>query len=217
MHNVGLIETIRTRQGRFPWLPRHLARLNASMSALQLQASPQQVLPMVEAAGGAGDRVVRVEVRNGKMELNTRQVTVVERPRVVISSVPHVPYRYKTTDRDPFGRALAYARRGGADDALLVTKDGQVAEGTTWNLFWWEGERLCTPSADLGILPGIGRARVMELAGADEVVAPVAALEGRSAFLVNAVRGVVEIGTLEGRAVPSDPRTAELSAAFWPD
>jgi len=57
----------------------------------------------------------------------------------------------------------------------------------------------------------------MELAEVTEVRAPVAALAGRSLFLVNAVRGIVEIGRFEGEPVPRDQRTAELSAAFWPD
>jgi branched-subunit amino acid aminotransferase/4-amino-4-deoxychorismate lyase len=112
---------------------------------------------------------------------------------------------------------VAEARRGGADDALLVTEAGYVAEGTTWSLFWWEGDRLCTPALDLGILPGVGRARVMELAPAAEVRVTLAAFAGRSLFLVNAVRGIVPIGSFRGRDVPLDARTAELSHRFWPD
>ena len=67
------------------------------------------------------------------------------------------------------------------------------------------------------MLPGIGRGRVMELRSVQEVRATASELVGRSLFLVNAVRGIVEIGTFERRVVPNDPRTAELSSAFWPD
>jgi hypothetical protein len=35
--------------------------------------------------------------------------------------------------------------------------------------------------------------------------------------LVNAVRGIVPIGSFRGRDVPLDARTAELSHRFWPD
>jgi branched-subunit amino acid aminotransferase/4-amino-4-deoxychorismate lyase len=72
---------------------------------------------------------------------------------------------------------------------------------------------LCTPAQDLGILPGIGRTRVMELTAVSEARAPVTALHRRSLFLVNAVRGVVEIADFEGRPVPRDRRSAELAAA----
>ncbi|HEV2671577.1 MAG TPA: aminotransferase class IV, partial [Gemmatimonadales bacterium] len=136
---------------------------------------------------------------------------------VVVSHEIHRPYPHKTTQREPFGRALVGAHRAGASDAVLVTAAGFVAEGTAWSLFWWDNGTLCTPAADLGILPGVGRQRVMELAPVREEQLPPAALTGRSLFLVNSVRGIVEIGEFNGHAVPSDPRTAELSASFWPD
>src|SRR6266566_4590183 len=103
------------------------------------------------------------------------------------------------------------------DNAPRVTAKGSVAEGTAWNLFWWDGPVLCTPAAELGILPGLGRSRVMELTTVREDQVPVAALAGRSLFLVNAVRGIVAIDSLQGLRGPRDPRTAELSSSFWPD
>jgi len=138
-------------------------------------------------------------------------------PVVIVATEPHAPYPHKTTERGVFDRAVAEARSGGADDALLVTGAGYVAEGTTWSLFWWEGDRLCTPALDLGILPGVGRARVMEVAPVAEVRVTLAAFAARSLFLVNAVRGIVPIGSFRGRDVPLDARTAELSHGFWPD
>ena len=129
----------------------------------------------------------------------------------------HHPYPHKTTRREQFGRASANARRAGVNDALLVTADGLVAEGTAWNLFWWENGDLCTPAAELGILPGLGRRRIMELTAVKEERVPVAALAGRSLFLVNAVRGIVEIAAFAGEPVRRDRRTSALSSAFWPD
>jgi len=57
----------------------------------------------------------------------------------------------------------------------------------------------------------------MELADATERQVPVAGLVGRSLFLVNAVRGIVEIAGFEGAPVRRDPRTTELAQRFWPD
>jgi len=215
---TGLIETMRARGGRIPWLERHLTRLRESLAGLDLAAPPDDLAPLLRAAAGWRDQVVRLEVRAGRAEITTRPVAANGSMGVVVAAEPHAPYPHKTTAREQFGRAFAAARRTGADDALLVTREGHVAEGTAWSLFWWDGgNRLCTPAADLGILPGIGRARVMELADAQEVRVPVSALAGCSLFLVNAVRGIVEIGTLQGKAVPKDARTAELSRGFWPD
>jgi branched-subunit amino acid aminotransferase/4-amino-4-deoxychorismate lyase len=168
-------------------------------------------------AAGPGDRVVRLQLRDGQAEISTRAVNAEQSVAVVVSLEVHVSYPFKTTERAVFGRALAGARRLGADDALLLTAAGDVAEGTAWSLFWWEGTTLCTPAISLGILPGIGRRRVMELREVREVQLGIEALNDRSLFLVNAVRGIATIGMLQGRVVPSDRRTAELSSDFWPD
>jgi branched-subunit amino acid aminotransferase/4-amino-4-deoxychorismate lyase len=216
----GLIETMRVRGGRLPLLERHLARLGRSLAALGRPTPSGDLVALARAAaspGGGTDHVVRLAVLDGVPAVTTRDVPPATPPRVMVATEPHAPYPHKTTERGVFDRALAEARAQGADDALLVTAAGYVAEGTTWSLFWWEGNRLCTPALDLGILPGVGRARVMELAEVAEVRVTVAAFGGRSLFLVNAVRGIVPIGSFRGRDVPLDARTAELSHRFWPD
>ena len=214
---LALIETIRAREGRLPWLERHLARLRASSAALGLPPPPDDLSDLLRRIGGSGDRVVRLELRDGRPEITTRDASPWRSPAIVVSDEVHRSYPNKTTQRGPFGRALANAKRSGADDALLFTAQGEIAEGTAWNLFWWDGDTLCTPAADLGILPGIARGRIMELAEAQEVRAPVTGLAGRSLFLANAVQGIVELGAFERNRVPRHPRTAQLSAAFWPD
>jgi branched-subunit amino acid aminotransferase/4-amino-4-deoxychorismate lyase len=215
----GLIETMRARDGRIPLLEAHLARLQASLAALGLPAPAADLRALARAAAATGNRVVRLEVRDGRPSVTTHDVPSGTPPAVIVAVEPHASYVHKTTDRAVFDRALAEARRAGADDALLVTRAGYVAEGTTWTLFWWEGagDRLCTPSLDLGILPGVGRARVMQLARVEEVQVRVAELAALSYFLVNAVRGIVPISAFRGREVSLHARTAELSQRFWPD
>lgn len=214
---LGLIETIRARGGRLPWLSRHLERLHSSIAALGLAPPSSDLADFLRASIGQGDRIVRLELRDGHAEITTRDIHHRGPIAIVVSDELHRAYPHKTTCREQFGRALSRARRTGADDALLVTATGFVAEGTAWNLFWWDGDTLCTPAADLGILAGVGRRRVVELETVREEQAPAEALRGRSLFLVNSVRGIVEIGSFEGSYVPPDRRTAELSSVFWPD
>ena len=214
---IGLIETMRVREGRVPWLARHLARLQASLAALSAPEPQGDLADLVRLAVGFGDRVVRLRLTDGHTEIETRDVNTDRAISVVVAGEVHQPYPHKTTSREQFGRALANARRNGAQDAVLVTADGFVAEGTAWNLFWWNDGTLCTPAADLGILPGLGRRRIMELTEVKEERVPVAALAGRSLFIANAVRGIVEVGVFDGAPVPREPRTAELSFGFWPD
>jgi branched-subunit amino acid aminotransferase/4-amino-4-deoxychorismate lyase len=213
----GLIETMRARGGRLPFLERHLARLRHSVAELGFDAPAGDVAELARTALGGEDGMVRIEVRDGRAAVTRGLMPSVDPPSVIIAAAPHAPYPHKTTARARFEEAHAEAHEAGADDALLVTASGHVAEGTAWSLFWWDGDELCTPAADLGILPGVGRARVMELAKVAEVRVTVASFAGRSLFLVNAVRGIVPIGSFRGRDVPLDARTAELSHRFWPD
>lgn len=217
MATAGLIETIRVRAGRFPFLARHLERLERSRRALGLPSLTRDPEPMVRPFEGVGDGVVRLEVQRGQPFVTVRDLSSDAPPRVIVATSVHTPYPHKTTERDAFDAAVQEVRATGADDALLLTSEGFVAEGTVWAVCWWEGERLRAPALALGILPGVGRARVAELQPVEEGRFTVADLAGRSLFLVNAVRGIVPIASLDGREVPQDQRTAALSRRFWPD
>jgi branched-chain amino acid aminotransferase len=64
------------------------------------------------------------------------------------------------------GSALAKtdAVKSGFDEAILLTADGHVAEGSAENIFVVRGKQLVTPPVTDNILEGITRASVMELA-----------------------------------------------------
>lgn len=49
-------------------------------------------------------------------------------------------------------------------EGLMLTRDDKLAEGIVSNLFFVQGERLYTPHIDTGILPGITRQYVIEIA-----------------------------------------------------
>jgi branched-subunit amino acid aminotransferase/4-amino-4-deoxychorismate lyase len=212
----GLIETLRVREGRIPFLERHLARLGRSLVALGLPRPSQDVAALVTPFAGTGNAVLRLEVCDGRAAVTVREQPSLDPPAVITASEPHVPYPHKTTERDCFADAAREAVVGEADDALLLTHEGWVAEGTVWNVYWWDGAVLRTPGLALGILPGIGRARVLELGPGEESRCARPDLNGKSLFLVNAVRGVVPVASLDGARVAADPRTAELARRFWP-
>ena len=213
----GLIETMRVRDGRIPFLDRHLARLARSVAELGLPRPKQDIAALVAPFSGTGNAVLRVEVLDGRASVTVRDLPSLAPPAVITASEPHQPYPHKTTERDCFTDAGKEAEVAEADDALLLTPEGWVAEGTVWTAFWWHGDALYTPALDLGILPGIGRARVLELVKrAEQGRYPAQGLAGKSPFLTNAVRGIVAIASLDGVAVPADPRTAELAHRFWP-
>ena len=213
----GLIETMRVHDGRIPFLERHLARLGRSLGELRLPKPSQDVVALVQPFAATGEAVLRLEVRDGRASVTVRELPPLAPPTLITASEPHQSYPHKTTERDCFTDAGREAEVAEADDALLLTPEGWVAEGTVWTVFWWDGDALRTPALDLGILPGVGRTRVLELVKrADQGRYRKQALAGKSLFLTNAVRGIVPIASLDGAAVPADPRTTELAQRFWP-
>ncbi len=208
---VSLIETVRLRDGAAPLWYLHLRRLVTSCKALGVPFPGELPTP-----SGGRDRVHRLEVGPRGLQVSERPVGTDSRVSLITARAAHQPYPHKTTERKQFDRALEEARVAGADDAVLLTKGGHVAECAIWSVFWWEDGRLCAPPLDLGILPGVARARLAELAGGvtERRVKP-EEIVGRSLLVANAVRGVVPVVNLEGRPVPQDPGTSELSRSFW--
>lgn len=211
-HPLALIEAIRVRQGAAPLWYLHLRRLAVSCKALGIPLPGE--LPSPE---GGPDRVHRLEVGMRGVQVSERLVGSSDPVKLIVSRVAHHSYPYKTTDRAQFERALDTARGAEADDALLLTPGGFVAETAIYSVLWWESGRLCAPALDLGILPGVGRARVIELVGQVEERRSVwSEIRGFPVFLVNSVRGIVKVAAVQGEPVPPSRETDALGARFWP-
>jgi branched-chain amino acid aminotransferase len=56
------------------------------------------------------------------------------------------------------------AKESGADEAILLSIDGSVAEGSGENIFLVQNGKLVTPSKDSDILPGITRDSIIKIA-----------------------------------------------------
>jgi branched-chain amino acid aminotransferase len=61
--------------------------------------------------------------------------------------------------------AIADAQEAGFDEAILLTQDGHVSEGSAANIFLAMNGKLITPAVADDILVGITRGAIMELAG----------------------------------------------------
>jgi branched-subunit amino acid aminotransferase/4-amino-4-deoxychorismate lyase len=208
---VSLIETVRVRNGAAPLWYLHLRRLVASCKALGVPFPPAFDVP----AGGA-DRIHRIEVGPKGKSVTEREVGSMAPVRLATSAIVHRPYPHKTTERAQFDSALVEARRNGADDGVLLTAEGFVAEGSVWGIFWWEGEGVAAPALELGVLPGVARARIAELmSGLSERKVRRDALQGAPVFLANAARGIVDVVSWDGVPVPLDDATEVLRARFW--
>src|SRR5258705_2177599 len=63
---VGLIETMRVREGRVPWLPRHFARPQAALGALRKPGPHGGPPELVRLCPGFCDRGVRLQLTDGR-------------------------------------------------------------------------------------------------------------------------------------------------------
>ena len=136
--------------------------------------------------------------------------------RLVTSAVRRDPANplatLKTTSRADYVYARLEARRAGADDALFMTIDDHLSEGTTANIFLVRQApdgtaELATPSLDCAILPGTTRSWLL----AWGVRAGLRACEGRltradlsgadEAFLSSSVAGILPVTSFEGRPI----------------
>jgi branched-chain amino acid aminotransferase len=119
--------------------------------------------------------------------------------------------------------AMRKARASGAGEALLEDAAGNILEGSTSNVFAVVAGRLITPPETTAILPGITRARVIDVARAADIpveLRPLLRAELASVdeiFVTSSIREVVPIVELDGQPVGSGspgPIARELLRRF---
>ncbi len=103
--------------------------------------------------------------------------------------------------------AKAQAKEKGADEALLLNTKGTVAEGTMCNVFLVVDDQLITPDEDSGLLPGITRNCVLELARNARIkveerqVDPDELLTSSEMFITSSLLEIMPVTRLDQRMV----------------
>ncbi|MGE3619105.1 MAG: aminotransferase class IV [Acidimicrobiia bacterium] len=234
----GVFETLVVHDGRPFALGRHLARFHASARGLDLEVPVgddelRRAVAAVVAAGRGAVGRVRLTLTGGPAPSGGARRGP---PTLVVTGEPASPWPatarvatvpwprnersptagLKTTSYADNGCALRAAHARGADEALVPNTVGMLCEGTSSNVFVVLGGRLVTPPLSAGCLPGVTRALVLEVTGAEEADVPMAALaEVAEAFLTSTTRGVQPVARLDDRALPAPgPLTAAARAAF---
>jgi 4-amino-4-deoxychorismate lyase len=217
-------ETLRVYGGSPFRLDDHIARLAASAERLELppvdRATFRELAAVALAGGGAPDASLRLYWTPGREgagqpialalvsaipphleELRARGIVVVALSLGIDADrrqvAPWLLGGVKSTSYAVNMAAEREARRRGADDAIFLASRDIVLEGPVTNVWWRAGEVLYTPSLDLGILAGVTRATVLELAPAlgyrvEEGAFPLAALAAaEEAFTSSSVREIM--------------------------
>jgi branched-chain amino acid aminotransferase len=236
----AVFETARLHQRRYFRLEAHLERLAASAAMLRIPLPPAGEIAGIAHELARRNDAVEASFRVTATRAGAAPAALVatlqplpddwrERARlgwrVATAGVRRppdsaVPARLKSVGRPYALLARLEAADAGVDDALLLTTDGFVAEGPTWNVAWIREGTLFTPATELGVLPGITRGILLELAAqaglrSEEIAAPRAALDDADEILASMTSlGIVPIRELDGR--PLGTATAlRLHDLYW--
>ncbi len=190
MYGLGLFETFRVYNGHPFLLDDHLHRLNDGLKEMNIEKSfeREEVVAIIQSLldkNNIKNAYVRwnVSAGNGMIGLQTEPYIepntivyikslpkangMVEKTGQIVTiprNTPEGAFRLKS--HHFFNNILA-KREIGTDmtiEGIFLTKEGYVAEGVTSNLFWVIEGILYTPSLQTGILNGITRQFILNLA-----------------------------------------------------
>jgi 4-amino-4-deoxychorismate lyase len=234
-------ETLKIYGGRPFRLDAHLDRLAASAEVMALPAVERRRLEvltgLVLPKASQGDAVLRLVWTAGPqggppsgLALLSELPGWIEDVRArgasavsllgVRAAVPWLLPGVKSTSYAVNMAADAEAKRRGADEAILVDSDGIVLEGSVTNVWWRSGKTLRTPSLDLGILAGVTRQTLLELAepcgySVEDGAFPLAdVLEADEVFTSSSVREILPVSELDGRHFDLGAAAAVLQQAL---
>jgi branched-subunit amino acid aminotransferase/4-amino-4-deoxychorismate lyase len=127
---------------------------------------------------------------------------------------------FKTTSKILHVMARAEAAEKGADEALLINTNGEVAETAGGNIFWIYQDTICTVPTGRGVLPGITRAVVLEICQSlglpvnKRVIKPEALRNSRGIFLTQSALGIVPVTSFDGEPVAPSPLVDQIAQAY---
>lgn len=245
----GLFETFRVHNGRAFRLADHIERLSKSASdlgftvpftadkiedhidALVTECEMPDAMARIHLSRGVGDRGYSPRGLNTPtyvMAFHSAPDIKAGRPiawRMKTSSFrlnPSDPLvAHKTASRMTNVLAKAEAEENGYDDAFFINFDGNVAEATCANVFWLEGNLVCTPPLSSGALPGITRRVLLDICrdlgiSTEEKNLPLDRLPVvDGAFLSLSSLGVIEIGRVDQAILPIHEITRKLHREWW--
>ncbi|PWN06353.1 aminotransferase class IV [Rhodohalobacter mucosus] len=234
-HGTGAFETMLSDRGAIFRFEDHVQRLQRGLQYLELQSDAFQdaeylrgdVEKLLDANGLQEKRSrVRIQVSEaGDGGYSTQAplpgitlITADELPdaavnpvRLVTSPVRTIPSasrpaELKLSNMLHYRDAMRRAKRKGADDALLLSTGGRVAETAIANIFWFRKGIIRTPSPACDILPGIMRDALKRMVK-ESFVEQFEMEEGgfhpedlhgaECAWITNSVRGITPVSSLD--------------------
>jgi branched-chain amino acid aminotransferase len=243
----SVYETLRTYQGKPFLFSRHFARLQHSAQALHLDLpwSREETHKQIRGTLLPGECRIRLVVTRGVGALAADPETCADPSTIIIvvplvamspevysdgvevtiSSVRRSQHMADIKSGSLIHQVLAAreAKHKRVFEAILLTANEQLSDGITSNVYIVRDEKLMTPSHDAGIVEGITRGVILELARrmgfpVIEGLFPVSEIhKADEMFLTSSTREVVPIVRIDGNAVADGrpgPVTTRLLEAY---
>jgi branched-chain amino acid aminotransferase len=244
----GMFETMRVANGRPFRLAQHLERLARGVEFLKIQLpfTPREIQKFAGQLIGQNelaDAILRITLTRGAgqrgyspknagaptfaMTLHPLPLVNADEPLQwsLITSSFRVPAgdalaAVKTTSKILNVLARAEAEEKGADEALLLNTNGEVAETAGGNLFWIYQDHVCTVPTGRGVLPGITRAVVLEICQTlgletqKRIIKPEHLRNATGIFVTQSALGIVPVAAFDGLPVAPSPLVDQIASAY---
>ncbi len=236
LYGFGLFETMRAYGGQVFRLDSHLSRLARSAEILGLPLRAQELKGAVRdtiQANKLSEARIRITISIGEGGMVPDPSTC-NKPTVLILVGHYQPYpeqvyqkgfravvsSIRRNSQSPLSRlksanylesilAKQEARAAGVEEALCLNEKGLLAEASMSNIFLVTDGALRTPGQDSGILPGITRETILELASQlgintlEQDIRLDELFHAQEAFLTNSLIEVMPLIEIEGKPVGS--------------
>jgi len=253
LYGDGFFETFRSYDGRLFCFNDHLSRLRRSARSIGLRLPRpsawfrRQIVAVLDA-NRLSDALIRLTITRGIGPVGL-EPPATALPTIILFARPFTGYPAALSRRGltvviaktkrpppsaapPHAKSLNYlvgilakrdASRHRAHDALLLSAEGHLCEGTTSNLFFVRGNILHTPSTRTGLLEGItrhvilGLARRLHIPVREGLFRPNELWAADELFLTNTSYEVMPVTRVDGRRIGTGrpgPLTRRLHRAF---
>ena len=240
----GLFEALPVYRGKIFLWQEHLERLltGANFLKIRIPFSPLELHEFAErllSENRAGDCILRIHLSRGVGQRGY-SIKGANSPTLVMSLHPAVKdlaaakiitstvciladdpmTRFKASNKLPQILARMEADEQGADEALLLNSNGDIAEATSANLFWMEGQTVCTPPINSSALPGVTRdcvlnlCRDLKIPSEQKNITPKRLPNADGVFLTSVAVEIREVSHLDGFELRRSPIPRRLREAY---
>ncbi len=232
LYGDGIFETIAIKDSKPRLLEMHFERLKESATKLSIQGfdidNLTKDIDLIVSKSGYCDAVVRITITRGVGERGYASLSLEANVVVSISPFPEYIYEKRNSgidaifatiflNKDSYLSGIKHLNRltqvlvaneaanKGVDEALVLSEEGCVIEGSKSNVFFVFDDIVKTPKIEDYGVAGIMRRRIFDVAkdaGYRVIEANITLddlLDVKEVFVTNSVIGIWPVATLNGR------------------